>query len=80
MDRTQALCRNAGTTVIMVTHDVTQALSYGDRLIVLRDGTIAADLGGAEKSSLTVSDVIQMCGFRHTVGLRETQVWRHDPT
>jgi iron(III) transport system ATP-binding protein len=34
------ICRDAGTTAILVTHDQDEALSMADRIAVLRDGTI----------------------------------------
>ena len=36
----QQICRAAGTTAILVTHDQDEALSMADRIAVLRDGTI----------------------------------------
>jgi iron(III) transport system ATP-binding protein len=37
----QRICRTAGTTAVLVTHDQDEALSTADRIAVLRDGTIA---------------------------------------
>jgi iron(III) transport system ATP-binding protein len=36
----QQICRTAGTTAILVTHDQDEALSMADRIAVLRDGEI----------------------------------------
>jgi iron(III) transport system ATP-binding protein len=36
----QRICREAGTTAILVTHDQDEALSMADRIAVLRDGKI----------------------------------------
>jgi iron(III) transport system ATP-binding protein len=36
----QQICRRAGTTAILVTHDQDEALSMADRIAVLRDGRI----------------------------------------
>src|ERR1700723_238010 len=36
----QRICRGAGTTAILVTHDQDEALSMADRVAVLRDGRI----------------------------------------
>ena len=36
----QRICRAAGTTAVLVTHDQDEALSLADRIAVLRDGTI----------------------------------------
>ena len=37
---TVAVLRTTGTTAVLVTHDQTEALSVGDRVVVLRDGVI----------------------------------------
>lgn len=39
-NETLAILRAAGTTVIMVTHDPEEALSCGDRVVLMRDGEI----------------------------------------
>jgi sulfonate transport system ATP-binding protein len=38
------LWREQGFTAILITHDVAEAVALGDRVVVLRDGAIAADL------------------------------------
>ena len=40
-------------TALMITHDLEDALTYGNRLIVLKDGQIKADFTGEEKQKLT---------------------------
>jgi len=37
----------------MITHHLEDALTYGNRLIVLTDGKIVADLTGNDKAALT---------------------------
>ncbi len=37
----QRICRTAGTTAVLVTHDQDEALSTADKIAVLRDGAIA---------------------------------------
>jgi len=39
-DRTLSLLRSFGTTVIMVTHDPEEALSAGDRVVLMREGRV----------------------------------------
>ncbi|GAA1415080.1 ABC transporter [Glutamicibacter uratoxydans] len=36
----EAVLRSTGTTAILVTHDQTEALSFGDRVVVMRNGRI----------------------------------------
>lgn len=40
-------------TALMITHHLEDALTYGNRLIVLKDGRIKADFTGEEKQNLT---------------------------
>jgi iron(III) transport system ATP-binding protein len=47
-DETLALLRELGTTVIIVTHDPEEALSVGDRVVLMRSGTIVQAGAGSE--------------------------------
>lgn len=40
-------------TALMITHHLEDALTYGNRLIVLKDGQIKADFSGQDKQQLT---------------------------
>jgi len=62
-EATVTLSREHLTTVIMVTHNLMDALTYGDRLVVLRDGRVSEDLGGNEKSGLGLEDLLKFCGY-----------------
>jgi putative ABC transport system ATP-binding protein len=46
-------------TALMITHHLEDALTYGNRLIVLKDGQIKADFRGEEKQQLTVKKLYQ---------------------
>ena len=52
METTVRLAADAGVTVLHVTHNLLDALHYGDRLLVMRDGTISADLTGEARSGI----------------------------
>ncbi|MDY3824282.1 MULTISPECIES: ABC transporter ATP-binding protein [unclassified Streptococcus] len=43
-------------TALMITHHMEDALKYGNRLIVLKDGKIIQDLSKEEKEKLSISD------------------------
>lgn len=60
---TDLLAREAGTTVLMVTHNLADALAVGDRLLVLRDGRITADFEGDAKRNLTLPALLDLCGY-----------------
>lgn len=63
MQRVEALRAQLAATVLLVTHDMVIASEYGDRLLILRDGKIVADLVGDEKRNLGPEDVFRLSGF-----------------
>ena len=46
-------------TTFMVTHNMKDALKYGNRLIMMDNGRIILDVSGKEKEKLTVSDLLK---------------------
>lgn len=46
-------------TTLMVTHNMKEAIKYGNRLIMMHDGEIIYDVEGDEKKNLKVSDLLQ---------------------
>lgn len=46
-------------TTLMVTHNMKDAIKYGNRLIMMHDGNIIYDVEGEEKKQLHVSDLLQ---------------------
>ena len=47
-------------TTLMVTHNMKDALTYGDRLIMFHLGHIILDVSGEKKNKLTVEDLLKM--------------------
>jgi putative ABC transport system ATP-binding protein len=45
---------------MMVTHNMRDAIKYGNRLIMMSGGTIAIDVSGEEKQKLGVEDLLKM--------------------
>lgn len=43
----------------MITHNMNDALSYGNRLIMMNGGRIIFDVCGEEKKRLTVKDLLE---------------------
>jgi putative ABC transport system ATP-binding protein len=46
-------------TVLMVTHNMSHAVAYGDRLIMMDQGRIHLEIGGTEKQRVTVASLIE---------------------
>ena len=47
-------------TTLMITHNMRDALRYGNRLIMMYNGRILVDVAGDEKKNLTTQDLLQM--------------------
>jgi putative ABC transport system ATP-binding protein len=58
MDLTLELVERDKLTTFMITHNMQQALNYGDRLVMIHNGEIILDLGRTEKERLTVGDLL----------------------
>lgn len=63
MEATVALARTSGVTVLMITHKIDEALTFGDSLVVMRDGRISHRFSGADKRALTAQDLVKHCGY-----------------
>ena len=46
-------------TIIMVTHNMHDAIVHGNRLIMMGNGKVILDISGEEKKKLTVDDLLQ---------------------
>ena len=58
LELTENIVTAGGLTTLMVTHNMHQALSLGNRLIMMHRGRIILDVRGAEKAGLTVEDLL----------------------
>lgn len=45
-------------TTLMITHNMKDAIHYGNRLIMMHEGQVIFDVSGEEKQKLTVSDLL----------------------
>jgi putative ABC transport system ATP-binding protein len=59
---TDRIIRENELTTIMVTHNMSQAINFGDRMIMLHEGKIQFDIQGEEKKRLTVEEVVKRFG------------------
>ncbi|HHU37258.1 MAG TPA: ATP-binding cassette domain-containing protein [Treponema sp.] len=59
MKLTQQFAERYKLTVMMITHNMQQALQYGNRLLMMDSGQIVLDVGSEEKSKLTIDGVVQ---------------------
>ncbi len=56
------MIENHRLTTIMVTHNMQQAIAYGNRMIMLHEGRIRFDVAGEKKRNLSVETLIKSFG------------------
>jgi putative ABC transport system ATP-binding protein len=56
---TEEIVRREGLSTFMVTHNMRDAIRYGNRLIMMHEGRIVYDVSGDEKISLQVADLLR---------------------
>lgn len=56
-------------TAMMITHNMTDAIRHGNRLIMMNNGRIILDISGEEKKKLTKTDLLQK--FAEVAGVQE---------
>ena len=59
LELTEKLVNENHLTTFMVTHNMRDALKYGNRLIMMCDGKIIVDVEGEEKKKLEVKDLLE---------------------
>lgn len=59
MRTTLAAIQRDNLTVLMVTHNMEHALTYGNRLIMMMEGRIVYDAASEEKAGLTVESLVK---------------------
>ena len=58
MELTDRIVREGQLTTLMITHNMRDAIQYGNRLIMMHEGHIIYDVSGEEKKNLQVSDLL----------------------
>ncbi|KRL29964.1 ABC transporter, ATP-binding protein [Companilactobacillus paralimentarius DSM 13238 = JCM 10415] len=59
MSITDNIVKEQQLTTMMITHKMSDALKYGNRLIMVQDGQIKLDVSGAQKNNLDKSELLQ---------------------
>jgi len=63
MDATLAINRDSNVAVIMVTHNFSYALKYGDTLLAMKKGRIKHRFSGTDKQALSLEMLADYCGY-----------------
>ncbi len=60
LDVTCKIVEKNHLTTLMITHNMRDAIAYGNRLIMMYDGRIVVDVSGEEKKKLTVEQLLNL--------------------
>ena len=60
LEATQKIVERSNLTTLMITHNMRDAIAYGNRLIMMYNGHIVVDVSGEEKKKLTVEQLLEL--------------------
>ena len=60
LELSDELIRTNHLTTIMITHNMNDAIKYGNRLVMMNNGRIIFDVSGEEKQKLTIEQLLAM--------------------
>lgn len=60
LDATERIVERNHLTTLMITHNMRDAIAYGNRLIMMYEGQILVDVSGEEKKNLTVEQLLNL--------------------
>ena len=59
LELTRQVVSEGRITCLMVTHNMSQALTMGSRTLMMADGSIVLDVSGPERAAMTVDDLLR---------------------
>ena len=60
LELSDELIRTNHLTTVMITHNMNDAIKYGNRLVMMNNGKIIFDVSGEEKQKLTIEQLLAM--------------------
>ena len=60
LEATQRIVEKDNLTTLMITHNMRDAIAYGNRLVMMYNGHIVVDVAGEEKKNLTVEQLLAL--------------------
>ena len=60
LEVTQKIVERSNLTTLMITHNMRDAIAYGNRLIMMYEGRVVVDVSGEEKKKLTVEQLLDL--------------------
>ncbi|MCS5420694.1 MULTISPECIES: ABC transporter ATP-binding protein [Psychrilyobacter] len=74
MNKTSDIVKKEKIATIMITHNLQDAIDYGNRLIMLHEGNIILDIEEEEKKSLSVEKLLKIFNEKH-LKLKDNEVF-----
>ncbi|MEA5041410.1 MAG: ABC transporter ATP-binding protein [Oscillibacter ruminantium] len=69
LELSDRIVQKNGLTALMITHNMTDAIRHGNRIVMMNEGRIILDISGEEKKKLTKADLLQK--FAEVAGVQE---------
>ena len=60
LELTKRIVEKDHLTTLMITHNMRDAIAYGNRLIMMYEGRVVVDVSGEEKKHLTVEQLLSL--------------------
>lgn len=60
LEATKKIVESSNLTTLMITHNMRDAIAFGNRLIMMYDGHVVVDVRGEEKKALTVERLLDL--------------------
>ncbi|WP_300330184.1 ABC transporter ATP-binding protein [Fusobacterium sp.] len=74
MDKTKEIVEKNNISTLMITHNLQDAINYGNRLIMLHNGEILIDIKGEEKKKLTTEKLLKIFNNREAY-LKDSEIF-----
>jgi putative ABC transport system ATP-binding protein len=74
MDKTREIVEKNNISTLMITHNLQDAINYGNRLIMLHEGEILIDVRGDEKKNLTSEKLLRIFNKKEA-GLKDSELF-----
>lgn len=71
LEITEQIVATTHLTTIMITHNMRDALRYGNRLVMLHEGRLLFEASGEEKKRLTIDDLLAKFDADEEIGIPE---------
>ncbi len=67
-DLTEQIIANHNVTTLMITHDMKDALRFGNRMLMMNRGKIILDVNGKTKENMTINHLLEIFQKKHKEG------------